>query len=166
MTQAPVAPADGTSPAQAPATCENCGEPLRGPFCSRCGAPDLAGRDLSVRHFLADAAAEVTDLERSKLWRTLKALCFRPGLLTLENFTARRVRYLKPITLTLAVFALHLFAFTVSDDIPGFDVRRLEPEAQRAVPGTAAQRLCSAAGRRAAAERVTPEVVAVRINDR
>jgi hypothetical protein len=125
----------------------------------------MSERDLTLRHFAADMAAEVTDIQRSKLLRTIRDLLFRPGLLTLENFTGRRVRYLKPITLTLAVFALHLFAFTASD-APMFDVRRLAPEAQRSTPGSVPARLWTAMERRAQADGVTADTVADRINDR
>jgi hypothetical protein len=125
----------------------------------------MSGRDLTLRHFASDMAAEVTDLQRSKLLRTIWALLFRPGLLTLENFTGRRVRYLKPITLTLAVFALHLFAFTASD-VPMFDVRRLAPEAQRSVPGSIPARLWTAFERKAQAEGVTADTIADTVNDR
>lgn len=107
------------------AACQNCGALLAGAWCHACGAPDLHARDLSLRRAAADMAEEVTNLQRSKLLRTLGALLFRPGFLTAEYFTARRVRYVKPFTLTLAILAVYLFAFSVTPDTSMYDIRRM-----------------------------------------
>src|SRR5213082_3441973 len=57
-----------TSAARADArvsSCPNCGEALVGDYCHRCGEKHLEGRDLSVRHFLHEAAQELTSVEHS-----------------------------------------------------------------------------------------------------
>jgi hypothetical protein len=102
-------------------TCPNCGETLVGDYCHGCGEKRPEARDLSVRHFLKDAAQELTSLD-SKLYHTLRALLFRPGLLTLEWITGRRGRYLKPLNLVLALFALQIFAYTASKAVSMFNV--------------------------------------------
>ncbi|HYG47204.1 MAG TPA: DUF3667 domain-containing protein [Allosphingosinicella sp.] len=107
------------------AACQNCGAGLAGGWCHACGAPDLEARDLSLRRAAADMFEEITNLQRSKLLRTIGALLFKPGFLTAEYFTARRVRYLKPFTLTLSVLALYLFAFSVTPDTSLYDIRRM-----------------------------------------
>ncbi len=107
--------------ARASRACPNCGETLVGDYCHGCGEKRPEARDLSVRHFLKDAAQELTSLD-SKLFHTLRALLFRPGLLTLEWIAGRRGRYLKPLNLVLALFALQIFAYTASKAVSMFNV--------------------------------------------
>ena len=107
--------------ADASAFCPNCGAELVGDFCHGCGEKRTEARDLSVRHFLKDAAAELTSLD-SKLLNTLRALLFRPGFLTLEWLAGRRARYLKPLNLVLALFAVQLFAYTASKAVSMFNI--------------------------------------------
>ena len=102
--------------------CANCGASRLGQYCHACGARDLAERDLSIRHFAARALEEATNLQHSKLIRTVSALLFRPGLLTAEYFSERRVRYVKPLALTLAVLALHLFVYSSGKTAAMYDI--------------------------------------------
>lgn len=101
--------------------CPNCGTALAGEYCHGCGEKRPEARDLSVRHFLTDAAAELTSLD-SKLYHTLRALLFRPGLLTREWVAGRRGRYLKPLNLVLALFAVQLFVYTAAKAVSTFNV--------------------------------------------
>src|SRR5256714_6353162 len=103
--------------------CPNCGEALVGDYCHRCGENHLESRDLSVRHFLDEAAQELTSVEHSKLFHTLLALLVRPGLLTNEWIAGRRRRYLKPLNLFLGVFAVSLFAYSVYRPVSMYDLR-------------------------------------------
>ena len=107
--------------AAAAEVCPECGEALAGDFCHRCGEKRPEARDLSVRHFVLDAAKELTSLD-SKLTRTLLALLFRPGRLTNEWIAGRRGRYLKPLNLCLGVFALSLFVLTSSKQVSMFNI--------------------------------------------
>lgn len=50
------------------------------------------------------------------------ALLFRPGLLTAEYFSERRVRFVKPLALTLAVLALHLFVYSAGKTAAMYDI--------------------------------------------
>ncbi len=102
--------------------CPSCRAALVGDYCHACGEKRPEARDLSVRHFLRDAAQELTSLD-SKLFRTLSALILRPGLLTLAWVSGRRGRYLKPLNLCLGVFAVNLFVYTASKQATMFDVR-------------------------------------------
>ncbi|HEU4596832.1 MAG TPA: hypothetical protein VFS10_16975 [Pyrinomonadaceae bacterium] len=54
--------------------CPSCLETLVGEFCHHCGEKSRGSRDLSLRHFAAEATQELTSVEHSKLWRTLRAL--------------------------------------------------------------------------------------------
>jgi hypothetical protein len=107
----------------APCECENCGAELRGLYCHTCGASSQHGNDRSFRSFLRDAGAEITDVESSKLWRTVRILLFKPGFLSLEHFTARRARYLKPINLFLVIFAANIVAYTAGNGVSMYDIK-------------------------------------------
>ena len=104
-------------------SCPNCGEPLAGDYCHRCGEKHPEARDLSVRHFVGEAVQELSSVEHSKLFHTLLALLFRPGLLTLEWVAGRRSRYLKPLNLCLGIFAVTLFAYSVYKPVSMYDLR-------------------------------------------
>ena len=114
----------GAPPAGA-AACPECETLLVGDYCHGCGEKRPAARDLSVRHFFSEAAQEVTSVEHSKLYHTLRALLFRPGLLTNEWVAGRRRRYLKPLNLCLGIFALSLFAFSVYKPVSLYDAENV-----------------------------------------
>ncbi len=112
--------------------CANCGVPLVGDYCHGCGEKRAEARDISVGHFAAEAAGELTSIEHSKLWRTLRALLFKPGFLTVEYFSGRRSRYLKPLNLCLAIFAFHLFVYTAHRQVSTYDIKQIV-ESQREI---------------------------------
>jgi hypothetical protein len=109
---------------EAVGACANCGAELVGPYCHGCGEKSVDGRDLSLRRFAAESVQELTSVEQSKLWRTTRALLFRPGLLSIEYFSGRRSRYLKPLNLCLAVFALSLFFYSAYKPVSMYDLER------------------------------------------
>ncbi len=84
--------------------CLDCGTPLHGRFCSRCGQP-RQDRDLRLKHVLKEAFLEAFYLD-SRLAATLRLLFLRPGQLTLEYFAGRRARYLPPFRLYVVVSLL------------------------------------------------------------
>ena len=108
-----------------PGACPSCGGGLVGEYCHGCGEKRPAARDLTLRHFLREAAQELTSLEHSKLLRTLRSLLFRPGHLSAEWLAGRRTLYVKPLNLYLAVFALSLFAFSVYEPISMYNLQAL-----------------------------------------
>ena len=69
---------------------------------------------MSLGHLLREAIGDIYDLD-SRLWRTLRPLVLRPGMLTVEFFAGRRARYLPPFRLYLVVsVALFLLAHQLS----------------------------------------------------
>ena len=66
----------------------------------------------TVREFAHEFVAHNVALEGA-LWRTLVALLWRPGHLTVEYFAGRRARYIAPLRLYLT-FSVILFAFGMS----------------------------------------------------
>ena len=114
-------------PSEAPraAACPECETALVGEFCHACGEKRPEARDLSIRHFFSEAAQELTSVEHSKLYHTVRALLFRPGFLTNEWVAGRRRRYLKPLNLCLGILAIYLFAYSVYKPVSVYDLEVL-----------------------------------------
>jgi hypothetical protein len=106
-TAVPVAePTSGTSQHEiaTAAQCDNCGAPVAGKYCSNCGQR-LEHKIHSVLHFAQEATEDLTHAD-SRLWATILALVFKPGLLTREFLSGRRARYLPPLRLYLVLSVL------------------------------------------------------------
>lgn len=101
--------------------CGNCGTPMQGDFCYRCGQPV---RGL-VRHFssiVGDFFDTVFDLD-SRMARTLGPLLIRPGWLTLRYFEGQRVRYVSPVRLFFFCCVLAFLVLRLSMSMDGaFDI--------------------------------------------
>jgi hypothetical protein len=82
--------------------CANCGAPLGGKYCSRCGQRHHEHPVHHFWHFVSEATEDLTHAD-SRLWQTLTALLFRPGFLTREFLEGRQARYLPPVRLYLVV---------------------------------------------------------------
>ena len=104
---AAVAPAPAAVPAGP--RCENCGNEVTQRYCGACGQRQDAPVH-SLWHFSQLAVEDVTHAD-SRLWRTLRALLFKPGFLTQEFLAGRRARYLPPVRLYLVLsVAFFLYA--------------------------------------------------------
>lgn len=107
-------------------TCPNCGTSLLGSHCHACGQKKIDADEYSLRRFLGRAINDFTDLESSKLLRTLLAMLVRPGLLAAEYLAGRRGSYLGPLKLYLTFSALYfLFAWTVLSEVRGSSAERI-----------------------------------------
>ena len=90
--------------------CASCGQPVIGRFCPSCGERRLDRDAMTVRHFFTDAIVhELFDLD-SRIWRTVRALLFRPGFLSLEYWAGRRRLYVKPVRLFLTAVVIYALA--------------------------------------------------------
>ncbi len=89
------------------AACKNCGATTNGNFCHQCGQATHLHVP-SAREFLHEFMAHYVAIE-GKLWRSLKLLLFKPGLLSREYIEGRRVRYVEPLRLYLS-FSIIFFA--------------------------------------------------------
>jgi len=102
-------------------TCTNCGAELIGEFCHACGQKRFVQSDRSFRHLLHQFMSSATDLD-GRIWRTVRALLFHPGLLSREYFEGRRARWISPVSLFLAVSVLYFVApFHGGDLSPQFN---------------------------------------------
>src|SRR5262245_46317289 len=84
--------------------CLNCGEPLRGSFCSACGQR-VVPPDPSVAELAGDAWEELSGYD-GRIAATFRGL-LHPGFLTREYVAGRRARYLSPLRLYLSVSVLY-----------------------------------------------------------
>jgi hypothetical protein len=117
--------------------CPNCAAPLTGPYCAQCGQH----AHHSARGFgalLHDGWETLTHLD-GRAWRTLAALLFRPGRLTIEYFRDRRARYVPPVRLYLIMSLLFFGAVGIaSHDGPG----QPKVQATAAKPGQTLEQAC------------------------
>lgn len=89
------------------ASCTNCGLPLDGQYCSRCGQESVAANKRTVRYFLGHALFdEILNLD-GKIWRTTYLLLFRPGFLALEHAAGRWRSYVSPVRLLITVILVY-----------------------------------------------------------
>ena len=102
-------------------TCVNCGAQLSGRYCANCGQKRFVESDRRLGHLLRHLVSSATDLD-GRAWRTLRALLFRPGLLSREYFEGRRARWLSPVSIFFAASVLYFLApFHGADVTPRFD---------------------------------------------
>lgn len=90
-------------------TCVNCGAQLTGAYCAKCGQKRFVESDRKLGHLLHHLLASATDLD-GRVWRTLRALFFQPGLLSRDYFDGRRARWLSPVTIFFAASVLYFVA--------------------------------------------------------
>ena len=90
------------------AVCPNCHAALDGPFCAKCGQK-VGPLNPSVADFLHELFHEIAHVD-GKIVQSVRLLLARPGFLSREQFDGRRVRYVAPIRLYLA---LSVFFFAV-----------------------------------------------------
>jgi ribosomal protein L40E len=92
--------------------CLNCGSRLQGRFCHNCGQENLEPKE-SIGHLLTHFFNDVTQFD-GKFFTTLKDLLIKPGFLSREYMSGRRVDYLNPVKMylfTSAIFFLLFFPF-------------------------------------------------------
>ncbi|MEO6227082.1 MAG: DUF3667 domain-containing protein [Thermomonas sp.] len=104
---------DSTTP---PENCRNCGTPLLGPHCYRCGQP-VSGLVRPLGNLFGDVLDNVFNID-TRIVRTLGPLLAKPGFLTSEYFSGRQVRYVTPVRLFffLCIFAFFVGSMTMSND--------------------------------------------------
>ncbi|HEU4821107.1 MAG TPA: DUF3667 domain-containing protein [Qipengyuania sp.] len=102
--------AQGIGGHTAEGACLNCGTPLAGPHCHRCGQRAHVHRTL--RAFFHDLLHGVLHFE-GKTWRTLPLLVWKPGKLTRDYIEGKRASYVSPIALFLFVVFLSFALFSM-----------------------------------------------------
>ncbi|HEY4217672.1 MAG TPA: DUF3667 domain-containing protein [Gemmatimonadaceae bacterium] len=97
----PLTPSSVAAPSPWEVSCLNCGHPLGGPFCSECGQRAVPPHP-RVTELAGDAFAEFSGWD-GKFSETIQLLVRRPGELTRQFIAGRRVRFISPVRLYLAM---------------------------------------------------------------
>jgi hypothetical protein len=98
--------------------CLNCGEVLTGQHCSHCGQRAKV-QVISLWGLIKDFLGDVFDWD-ARVWRTLRPLALRPGLLTQEYLRGRRAHYTPPFRMYLILSVVFFLIASVWD--PGKDL--------------------------------------------
>ncbi len=101
--------------------CENCGAPLLGPHCYRCGQPV----DGLVRHFssiIGDFLDTVLNID-ARVFRSIWPLFAKPGYLSCEYFAGRRVRFVSPVRLFVFLSIVTFFVARLTLNVSGNPIR-------------------------------------------
>ena len=104
--------------------CANCGSPLAGTYCHRCGQKAV-NDPLAFKVLTGDLVSHFTDIEHSRFFRTLSALLTRPGRLTNEYIAGRRADWITPLKLYLTIFALSIFLYSAFKSVAVYDISTL-----------------------------------------
>ena len=117
--------------------CLNCGEPLSGPFCSKCGQRAIPAYP-TLRELVGDAWQELSGYD-GRVLRTFRHLMRWPGALTLEVLEGHRARYVSPVRVYLVASVIYFLVSAASPTVikprapvrsPGnFNVDLSNPEA-------------------------------------
>lgn len=108
--------------------CLNCGTPLIGSYCYRCGQHAHVHRTLEA--FFHDFAHGVLHFE-GKIWRTIPLLAWKPGELTRRYIDGQRARFVSPIALFL--FCVFLMFGVIGLSSNSFDRSRASADAAREI---------------------------------
>jgi hypothetical protein len=114
--------------------CRNCGAGAPGNYCANCGQETALALP-TARAFLREAAGRYVAFD-GRMWRSLRALMFRPGFLTREYFAGRRRRYVRPARLFVALSIVFFAVLRFGSDGPIIiDSRDRDPASESAVAG-------------------------------
>ncbi|WP_233840886.1 DUF3667 domain-containing protein [Dyella sp. 2HG41-7] len=97
------------------ACCANCQTPLEGEYCHHCG--QSVHSVLRPVHGLFEEFFETFLHIDGRILHTLPPLFRKPGFLTLEYFSGRRVRYIAPFRLMFVLCLLSFFVLHLATDV-------------------------------------------------
>ena len=119
------------SPAPLPLSdvCLNCGASIASRFCGECGQENEPAAP-SFSALIADLWQEFLQLD-GKVLRTLWFLLSRPGFLSAEYVSGRRIRYVSPFRLYFWATALFVLLFYKLNVIDTEELQRVTQKAER-----------------------------------
>ncbi len=89
--------------------CLNCSAALHGRYCHECGQENIEPRQ-SVWHLVTHFFYDITHFD-GKFFTTLKDLLFKPGFLSREYISGKRISYLHPIRMYVFTSAFFFIIF-------------------------------------------------------
>ena len=105
--------------------CVNCGRLVEASYCSHCGEKVLSDTDYSLRHLMKEGLELLVDFD-FKFFRTAVLLISKPGFLTTEYWSGRRIRYTNPFQLLLLINIFYFFCSFVGGQL-GYNIRVMFP---------------------------------------
>lgn len=109
-------------------TCLNCGTTTYGLYCHRCGQENIEPK-IGLGHLIVHFFNDVTHFD-GKLFSTAKLLLFKPGFLSSEYMSGRRIRYLDPVRMYLFISATFFIVFFMLLDGHPKDTTHYTPQQQ------------------------------------
>jgi Protein of unknown function (DUF3667) len=88
-------------------TCKSCGLVFSGRFCNRCGEKVYTEHDRKLSHFFEEGLHFITHFDGT-LFRTLKVIFTKPGMLSVDYCNGVRKKYFKPLSLFILLVVLYL----------------------------------------------------------
>lgn len=102
------------SPIREDKTCLNCRHVVERRFCPNCGQENTDSRK-TFHHLFVHFFEDLTHYENS-FWKTIRHLLFKPGRLTQEYLSGKRMSYLAPVRLYIFISFVTFFLISV---LPG-----------------------------------------------
>jgi hypothetical protein len=88
-------------------SCLNCQALLTGEYCANCGQAAHEGHAPTLGHVFHELVHEIVHVD-GKIFRSVRAMLFSPGLLTVEYWAGHILSWVRPLRLFLIAAALHL----------------------------------------------------------
>ncbi|WP_405413363.1 DUF3667 domain-containing protein [Maribacter sp. Asnod1-A12] len=108
--------------------CLNCGHPLNlsDKYCSNCSQANNT-KKLSLLDFFEEFLANYVSYD-SKLWKTLTALLLRPGKITREYISGKRLSYTNPFRFLLSLAIIYFLIISFNNEFESFNKYGTEKE--------------------------------------
>ena len=101
-----LAPPESPGAPAGPAQCVTCGKEFAGIYCWNCGEKRIDEHDYSLRHFLKHALEAFTHLD-GNIFRSVRSLLIRPGVLTADYIAGKRKLSIAPLQLFLVINVIY-----------------------------------------------------------
>ena len=93
--------------------CLNCGKEVLGNFCTNCGQKSQ-GTKIPIKFLVSDAIDGIFNID-NRAFTSIKALFWKPGAMTLEYLSGKRISHLPPFRLYLIFSVLYFFTISQLD---------------------------------------------------
>lgn len=106
----------GHNPLREDKTCLNCRHVVEKRFCPNCGQENTDSRK-TFHHLFVHFFEDLTHYENA-FWKTIRHLLFKPGRLTKEYLSGKRLSYLAPVRLYIFISFVTFFLLSVLPEKP------------------------------------------------